>query len=227
MMGGIIHFLWLTGLVFAAGIPGWILFGLFGMPELGFAVGTIVLVPIFFLSCMEKDSFFTLISPNVLRSISTLSRYWRRFYLLSITLYLIAIFGFCSILWNVVWLEEERKPSVAIAALLASILFSVLPVVYLRYLGRLAWVIQENSAKKPKSKRKKGKSNAAAHEKIGDKFSVSDERDDDNADDEEPSRPATGSFSLPPNPRDSMRHLAAIPDPPPEKPKTKKWRRGE
>lgn len=229
MMGGIIYFLWLTGLVFAAGIPGWIVFGLLGMSELGFAVGTIALTPIFFLSCMEKDSFFALISTNVLRSFSTLGGYWRRFYLLSITLYLIGVFGFCSILWNVVWLEEERKPSVALAALLASILFSVLPVVYLRYLGRLAWVIQENSAKRTKTKRKKGKKNAAPNNKNGDRYSGArrDFDDDDDTDDDEPSRPATGSFSLPPNRRDAMRHLAAIPEPAPEKPKTKKWKREE
>lgn len=208
MLGGVVQFLWLAGLVFAAGIPGWILFGLLGWPELGFAAGTILLTPIFFLSCMETDSLFTLITPNVLRSFSTVGRSWRRFYLVSAVLYLIGIFGFCSILWNVVWLEQERKPSVVIAAVLASILFSILPVVYLRYLGRLAWIIQEDAATKSKKKPKKKKPQARPKEDVD---------EDDDEDDVSPR--AAGQFTPPPNPREALRHLAAIPEPPEEKPR--------
>lgn len=142
MTSGIGQFLWLLLLVFMAGVPGWLILAPFGWPELGFIVGMIFLTPIFFLSCMETDTLFTLVSSNIVQSLRLLHRAWRQFWILSVGLYIIALFLFSSILWNVAW-GEVSQLNIFCTALLSSLLFSILPVIYLRYLGRLAWLIQE------------------------------------------------------------------------------------
>ncbi len=153
---GVTQFLWLLMLVLGSGIPGWFLLKRFGYAEVGFITGTILLAPIFFLSCMATDSYARILSSTILKSFKSLIRFWRWFYLLSILLLLIGAFLFCCFLWMVVTDFENPHGKVILASFLSAIVFSILPILYLRYLGRLAWVIQDNTEKKQKEDREKG-----------------------------------------------------------------------
>ena len=146
MMGGIGQFIWLILLVFFGGIPGYLLFSLFDYPIFGFILGAIFLSPMIFLSCMETDTLFTPISANIFRSFSVAARAWRRFYIISMILYILAVCIMTLLLWEIVWMNEENRVSVFAVSFQIALLFSILPVIYLRYLGRLAWVIQEQVA---------------------------------------------------------------------------------
>jgi len=202
MGNGIAQFLWLMLLVFCAGIPGWLLMKPFQLSEAGFVAGTIFLTPIFFLASMEKDSYFTLMTRNVFRSLKKVWKYWRRFYLLSIFLFFIGGGGFCAILWEVVW-DDQDLFNVVTAAIAASILFSILPVLYLRFLGRLAWVIQDRMAL-PLSVKEGSRSGNHESEESEEKSRKMDPY----------------SFSQTPEPVNPLRHLAMIPEEP-EKKETK------
>ena len=146
MMGGIGQFLWLILIVFFGGIPGYLLFSLFDLPIVGFIFGAIFLSPIIFLSCMETDTLFTPISPNIFKSLLLAARSWRQFYLISMILYIFAVCAMTLLLWEIVWMDEENKVSVFAVSFQLALLFSILPIIYLRYLGRLAWVVQEKIA---------------------------------------------------------------------------------
>lgn len=146
MMGGIGQFLWMILIVFLGGVPGYLLFTFFDLPIVGFIFGAIFLSPIIFLSCMETDTLFTPVSPNIFNSFFLVSRAWRRFYLISVTLYIFAVCAMTLLLWEIVWVNEENQVSVFAVSFQLALLFSVLPIIYLRYLGRLAWVVQEKVA---------------------------------------------------------------------------------
>ncbi len=156
LLNGIVQFIWMAALVMIAGIPGWLLLRPFDWEEVGFIAGTIFITPIFFLSSMESEHLFSLVTKGVLKSFLTTHRYWRRFYIVSILLFLLGVLAFGSILWYVLEEVGTRQLRVIIATVLSALLFSILPTLYLRYLGRLAWIIQDSANHDAKRGGKKG-----------------------------------------------------------------------
>ncbi|MBQ3333680.1 MAG: hypothetical protein IJG83_09700 [Thermoguttaceae bacterium] len=152
LLNGIIQFLWMAALVLIAGIPGWLILRPLNWEEVGFIAGTIFITPIFFLSSMESGHLFNLATKGVLKSLFTAHRYWRRFYIVSILLFLLGVLAFGGILWYVLEQIGTRQLRVIIATILSALLFSILPTLYLRYLGRLAWIIQDSANSGTKGK---------------------------------------------------------------------------
>ena len=151
LLNGIVQFFWTAVLVLVAGIPGWLLLRPFDWEEVGFITGTIFLTPVFFLSSMESGTPFTLVTKGVLKSVITVRRYWRRFFIISVLMFLLGAVTFGGILWYVLEDVGTRQLRVIIATVLSALLFSFLPTIYLRYLGRLAWIIQDADRDKKSS----------------------------------------------------------------------------
>ena len=154
LLNGIFQFVWMAALVLLAGIPGWLLLRPLDWEEVGFIAGTIFITPILFLSSMESEHLFSLVTRGVFKSLFTVHRYWRRFYIVSIILFLLGVLLFGGILWYVLEDIGTRQLRVIIATILSALLFSVLPTLYLRYLGRLAWIIQDSVNRDAKEKGK-------------------------------------------------------------------------
>ena len=142
-IGGFGQFLWLTLLVLIAGTPGYLLLLPTGHPMMGFIGSAIALTPIFFLSCMESDTLFTFITRTVLLSLKRLAKYWGTFYLACAGLFLITVASTVLSLW-LIGGKELPFGLMFLTALLISLIMSVVPIIYLRLLGRLAWVIADD-----------------------------------------------------------------------------------
>ena len=151
IVGGIGQFLWLLVLGMIGGLPGYILGSFFGVGFgfLGFIISVQLLTPIFFLSCMESDTLFLLITKTVLKSLVTVWKAWLKYYIL------VATFLFCSLSFIILVLWYIAKESLAghwsdkpVAALILSILFGFVPAIILRWLGRLAWIIADDANKR-------------------------------------------------------------------------------
>lgn len=149
-IGGLGQFLWLAVLALLGGLPGYLIGIIIGQPLIIFLISTLLLTPPFFLSCMEADSPFCLMTKTVAASYKNLGRFWIVFYFYSLGLFLFAA-GVNIVLLLMLQGKETPLVTCILVALLISLLMSVIPVIYLRLLGRLAWIIADDSRRREPS----------------------------------------------------------------------------
>ncbi|MDO5552461.1 MAG: hypothetical protein Q4G68_01750 [Planctomycetia bacterium] len=146
-VGGMGQFLWMVLIIMCAGIPGACLGQLLGSAQIGFLGGVVFLTPVFFLSTMDADSPFVLVTGDVLASFTRVGRAWFNFYVISIVLFnltlLIGVAALCA-----VHKSGNTLGGVFTTSLIISLLLSIMPVLYLRFLGRLGWLIEETNRKR-------------------------------------------------------------------------------
>lgn len=154
-MAGLGQFLWLITLIGLAGIPGAALFSIFGLNTVvGFTFSATIFTPIFFLSCMQTDALFTLITKDIFRSLKRCRRSWMIFTGISFA------FLFGTVGLSLAAIGYAVDPSAVnaaeysvdftrsfIVALVVALSFSAIPILYLRFLGRLAWIIEDDVRK--------------------------------------------------------------------------------
>lgn len=141
-IGGFGQFAWFAIIIMLSGLPWYFLFSSLGIGDFCFLIGVIFLFPVFFLSCMETDSLFALLSKNVYRSFKKIIGFWIKFYFFSILLVAFSLFA-ATILLLAVAKNTDSFWFIFFASVFATFLFSITPMFYLRVLGRLAWIIQE------------------------------------------------------------------------------------
>lgn len=143
-VGGLGQFLWLTALVFIGGTPGAFLFGVLGLnPLVGFAFSGTLLTPFFFLGCMQKDALFYLATKETVQSLKRVGKSWLNFYFIAFAF----LFGTVGLSLAAIGTAVSAKGSAsraAVAAAVISLIFSFIPALYLRFLGRLAWIIEDD-----------------------------------------------------------------------------------
>ncbi len=143
-IGGLGQFLWLTTLVCIGGTPGAFLFGVLGTnPLVGFTLSATVLTPFFFLGCMQKDALFYLATKETVLSLKRVWRSWLNFYFIAFAF----LFGTIGLSLAAVGTAVSAKGSparAAFAAAVVSLIFSFIPALYLRFLGRLAWIVEDD-----------------------------------------------------------------------------------
>jgi hypothetical protein len=158
-VGVIIDFLWILTLIVLAGIPGAALFTFLDVNYfIGFTLSSTILTPVFFLSCMQTDARFTLLTKEILVSFKNNLQSWLIFVGISFAF----LFGMMALslaaIGSVFVTHEGAKPSfvyAAVAAAILSIVFSFAPALYLRFLGRLAWIIEDDVRKREELKLEK------------------------------------------------------------------------
>ena len=155
-LGGLMDFLWIAALIVLAGIPGAALFSFLGFNYLvGLTLSSTLLTPIFYLSCMQSDARFTLITKEVLVSIKTKWHCWLIFTGISFAFLFGTIAISLAAISSSVVTEEGAKISFIHAAVVAAVLslvFSFIPALYLRFLGRLAWIVEDDARKRAELK---------------------------------------------------------------------------
>ena len=155
-LGGLVQFLWGASLILLAGIPGAFVFGLLHLsPLVGFAFTATCLTPVFFLSCMQADALYALITKEIAASFKRVTKSWLYFvaisfcFLFSTIGLTVAAIGFD--VHNYVKPEVGETPGLGKVALVAFFFFfllSFVPALYLRVLGRLAWIIEADMRKR-------------------------------------------------------------------------------
>ena len=142
-------FLWIFTLIILAGIPGAALFSFLGFNYLvGLTLSATLLAPIFYLSCMQSDARFTLLTKEVFISLKYNWRSWLIFTGISFAFLIGTIAISLVAVSSSVVTEEGAKISFIQAAIVAAILslvLSFIPAFYLRFLGRLAWIIEDGA----------------------------------------------------------------------------------
>ncbi len=143
-VGGLGQFLWLTALVGIAGVPGAFLFGVFGLnPLVGFAFSGTILTPFFFLGCMQTDTLFGLATKETLLSLKRVGKSWLNFYFIAFA-FLFGTVGLSLAAIGAVVSAKGSASRAVFAAAVISLIFSFIPALYLRFLGRLAWIIEDD-----------------------------------------------------------------------------------
>ena len=143
-VGGLGQFLWLTALVGIAGVPGAFLFGVLGLNALvGFTLSATVLTPFFFLGCMQTDTLFGLATKETLSSLKRVGKSWLNFYFIAFA-FLFGTVGLSLAAIGAVVSAKGSASRAAFAAAVISLIFSFVPALYLRFLGRLAWIIEDD-----------------------------------------------------------------------------------
>ncbi|MGI5831015.1 MAG: hypothetical protein ACOX6D_00555 [Thermoguttaceae bacterium] len=129
-------------LALTAGIPGYFLFSPLGLARFGWVVSSLLFFPIFYLSTADTDSFFCLLSKNVLRGMRLAPKAWRNWFLISFGLVTVTSFLFICLLTDGIFRGREITRLAAVTFL--SALFVTYGVFfYFRILGRLAWILRE------------------------------------------------------------------------------------
>ncbi len=143
-VGGLGQFLWLTALTFIGGTPGAFLFGVLGLnPLVGFAFSGTILTPFFFLGCMQKDALFYLATKETVQSLKRVGKSWLNFYFIAFA-FLFGTVGLSLAAIGAVVSAKGSASRAAFAAAVISLIFSFIPALYLRFLGRLAWIIEDD-----------------------------------------------------------------------------------
>ncbi|MCF0234488.1 MAG: hypothetical protein HUK22_05860, partial [Thermoguttaceae bacterium] len=146
-IGGLGQFLWIATLICIGGIPGSLLFGAIGWSSvIGFIFSAILLTPIFFLSCMQVDEPFRLITREVAISLKRLFKSWFCFYYISFA-FVFGTIGLALLALGIVC-HYQGAFAAALTAAAISLIFSFIPALYLRFLGRLAWIIEDDVRKR-------------------------------------------------------------------------------
>ncbi len=147
-IGGLGQFLWLTALTFLGGIPGAFLFGALGLHALvGFALSSTILTPFFFLGCMQTDALFGLATKETLASLKRVGRSWLNFYFIAFA-FLFGTVGLSLAAIGAVVSAKGSASRAVFAAAIVSLIFSFIPALYLRFLGRLAWIIEDDARRR-------------------------------------------------------------------------------
>ncbi len=143
-VGGLGQFLWLTALVGIAGVPGAFLFGVLGLnPLVGFTLSGTILTPFFFLGCMQTDTLFGLATKETLASLKRVGKSWLNFYFIAFA-FLFGTIGLSLAAIGAVVSAKGSASRAVFAAAVVSLIFSFVPALYLRFLGRLAWIIEDD-----------------------------------------------------------------------------------
>ena len=157
-VGGLMDFLWLATLILLAGIPGAAIFSFFGFNHVvGLTLSATLLTPIFYLSCMQADARFTLLTKETLASLKRNAKSWLIFTGISFAF----LFGTMAISLAAIRCSISTKEGASISltsafivSLVLSLLFSFIPALYLRFLGRLAWIIEDDARKREEEKQR-------------------------------------------------------------------------
>ncbi len=158
-LGGLGQFLWILCLIFIGGLPGMILFSLLHLtPTVGYVFSTVLLTPIFYLSCMQADALFALLTKDVAKSLKRVWHSWLCFFGISYAMLFAAIAFSLTTIWFAVYNHVSLNPGeypgfprlgkAAFVAAILSIGLTYLPAIYLRVLGRLAWIIEDDVRKR-------------------------------------------------------------------------------
>ena len=140
------RFGWFCLLVLTAGIPGYFIFGLVGLGHFGFILTLFVLFPVFYLSTADTDSFFCLLSKNILRGVKIAPRAWRNWYFLSFVLAIVTLLIFFVLVGEGIFhLHGVLYMVILVAVCAVVVTFSVF--LYFRLLGRLAWIVRDRLRK--------------------------------------------------------------------------------
>ncbi len=157
VIAGIGQFFWFAILTIIAGSTGYFLFMILGLPDQwGFAISTLLLLPVFLLSVSETDTLFMLATKTVLKSFTQVRKAWCIFYIWALVLFTLTIFIAIIALWTASR-SDGAFNIVALVALVISFLFSIIPAIYLRLLGRLGWIISDEARKQAQLKEKSEK----------------------------------------------------------------------
>lgn len=147
-VGGLGQFLWLATLIAIAGIPGAALFSALGLASgVGFTLSATAITPFFFLSCMQTDAPFTLATKETLASLKRVGKSWLIFEGIAFAF----LFGTIGLALSALGFAVKSAGSPGAAALSAAVVslaFSFIPALYLRFLGRLAWIIDDEARKR-------------------------------------------------------------------------------
>lgn len=148
VVGAIGQFLWIACLVVLAGIPGAILLLALGAdPFLGMVLTAPIFAPIFYLSCMQADELFAIVTKDVALSLKRTFKSWCFFLGISYVLLIGTMTVSELLIHSAVSPEGGAQVSfvrVALNAAILALFFSVIPALYLRFLGRLAWIIEDD-----------------------------------------------------------------------------------
>lgn len=148
VIGGFGQFLWVALLIIISGTPGYFVGLVTGVPTAGFLISSLFFTPILFLSCKETDTLFTLITPSITRSLVSVWKGWGLFYCASGILFFVTVAAGVCTLWRI-QVFECAGWIVLLASVVVSALFSFAPMVYLRLLGRLGWMIAQERRLNP------------------------------------------------------------------------------
>ncbi len=150
-VSGLGSFLLFVLYVALAGLPGAILFQLLGLSgPIGGTLSTLCLTPIFVLSRVQNDAPFAVLSRDVLVGVKRLQKEWLQFWGISLIVVLACLIIELFAIWYSVN-PESVKPSVqrvAISALIVSFVVTFGPCLYFRYLGRFAWILENDYRKR-------------------------------------------------------------------------------
>ena len=159
-LGGLGQFLRICALIMIGGVPGAALFSVLHLSSIvGFAFSAALLTPIFFLSCMQTDTLFTLITKDVARSVIRVRKSWTCFFGITYAF----LFGTIAVVVLNIWIAVHNyvvpnpgeKPNVGnavFATIILSLAISYIPALYARILGRLAWIIEDDVRKQSEAK---------------------------------------------------------------------------
>lgn len=136
------RFAWFLLLSVTAGVPGYLLFGTVGMARFGFMISFLLIFPVFYLSTSGTDSFFCLLSKNVLRGMKLSSAAWRDWILISFGLTSVTFLFFFLLTGNGVF-HIWGIPHLVLLTLISAIFLMLSVFTYFRVLGRLAWVMRD------------------------------------------------------------------------------------
>lgn len=138
----ICRFGWFLLLVLTAGLPGYLILGLIGMGHFGFVLTLFILFPIFYLSTADTDSFFCLLSKNILHGVKLAPKAWRNWYFLSLVLTVLSLLlFFISVGDGIFRIRGVAHTAIVVAFCAVLITFSIF--LYFRLLGRLAWILRD------------------------------------------------------------------------------------
>ena len=160
-VGGLMDFLWLATLILLAGIPGAAFFSFFGFNHVvGLTLSATLLTPIFYLSCMQADARFTLLTKETLVSLKRNAKSWLIFTGISFAfLFGTMAISLAAIRCSIVTSNGESPAVISfsrafVISLVLSLIFSFIPALYLRFLGRLAWIIEDDAHKRDEENRR-------------------------------------------------------------------------
>lgn len=111
--------------------------------------------PILFLAVLENDLFYDFLNPKkVYRSFGKLFKTWLLFYLVSGLIFVIGFVPLTVLAFLRLQFElGENFHFIVFFALAFALAFMVVPMLYFRLIGRMAWIIQK-TIQLPKSKKK-------------------------------------------------------------------------
>ncbi len=133
---------WFFLLVLTAGIPGYFIFGAIGLGHFGFMLTLFILFPVFYLSTADTDSFFCLLSKDILRGVKVAPGAWRNWYFLSFVLTVVTLLLFFVLVGEGIFYLRGVFHTVIVAAVCA-LMVTLGVFLYFRLLGRLAWILRD------------------------------------------------------------------------------------